>query len=69
MAKARIGIIGTGWWATLAHLPSLTTYDKAELIGVANDEICQSEQAETINAGRTRILGSSRAARDKSRTA
>ena len=24
MARARIGIIGGGWWATHAHLPSLT---------------------------------------------
>jgi predicted dehydrogenase len=36
MAKARIGIIGTGWWATHAHLPSLTSYADAEVIGVAD---------------------------------
>jgi len=36
MAKARIGIIGTGWWATHAHLPSLTTYADADVIGVAD---------------------------------
>lgn len=36
MAKARVGIIGTGWWATHAHLPSLTTYADAEVIGVAD---------------------------------
>lgn len=36
MARARIGIIGTGWWATHAHLPSLTTYSDAEVIGVAD---------------------------------
>jgi predicted dehydrogenase len=36
MAKARIGIIGTGWWATHAHLPSLATYGDAEVIGVAD---------------------------------
>lgn len=36
MAQARVGIIGTGWWATHAHLPSLTTYEDAEIIGVAD---------------------------------
>ncbi len=36
MANARIGIIGTGWWATHAHLPSLTTYGDAEVIAVAD---------------------------------
>lgn len=36
MARARVGIIGTGWWATHAHLPSLTTYGDAEVIGVAD---------------------------------
>lgn len=36
MARARIGIIGSGWWATHAHLPSLTTYADAEVIGVAD---------------------------------
>lgn len=44
MAKARVGIIGTGWWATHAHLPSLTTYGDAEVIGVAD-----------LDAGRARI--------------
>ncbi len=36
MARARVGIIGTGWWATHAHLPSLTSYADAEVIGVAD---------------------------------
>ena len=34
--RARVGVIGTGWWSTFAHLPSLSTYDAAELIGVAD---------------------------------
>ncbi len=36
MARVRVGIIGTGWWATHAHLPSLTSYADAEVIGVAD---------------------------------
>ena len=34
--KARIGVIGTGWWATFAHLPSLASSPDVELIGVAD---------------------------------
>src|SRR5439155_7503332 len=34
--KARIGIIGTGWWATYAHLPSLTSYERAEVVAIAD---------------------------------
>ncbi len=36
MGRARVGIVGTGWWATHAHLPSLTSYADAEVIGVAD---------------------------------
>jgi predicted dehydrogenase len=36
MAKARVGIIGAGWWATHAHLPSLTSYADADVVGVAD---------------------------------
>ncbi len=36
MAKARVGVIGSGWWATHAHLPSLTTYADAEVVGLAD---------------------------------
>lgn len=36
MAKARIGVIGAGWWATQHHIPSLKGYDKADLVGVAD---------------------------------
>ena len=34
MARARMGVIGTGWWATQAHIPSLRAYEKADLVGV-----------------------------------
>lgn len=36
MAQARVGIIGAGWWATHAHLPSLTSYADADVIGIAD---------------------------------
>jgi predicted dehydrogenase len=34
--RARIGIIGTGWWATYAHLPSLTSYPPADVVALAD---------------------------------
>ena len=34
--RARIGFIGAGWWATFAHLPSLTTYPRADVVAVAD---------------------------------
>jgi predicted dehydrogenase len=34
--RARVGVIGAGWWSTFAHLPSLSTYPDAELIGLAD---------------------------------
>ena len=36
MTHARVGVIGTGWWATQAHIPSLKTYEKADLVGLAD---------------------------------
>jgi predicted dehydrogenase len=36
MRKARIGVIGAGWWATQEHIPSLRTYEKADLVGIAD---------------------------------
>jgi predicted dehydrogenase len=43
--RARIGVIGTGWWSTFAHLPSLASYPSAELIGVADLDRAKAEQA------------------------
>ena len=36
MAKARIGVVGAGWWATQHHMPSLKAYEKADLVGIAD---------------------------------
>ena len=36
MGRARMGVIGAGWWATTAHIPSLQTYQSADLIGIAD---------------------------------
>lgn len=36
--RPRIGVVGTGWWATQAHLPSLTTYDGVEVTAIADPD-------------------------------
>lgn len=43
--RARIGVIGTGWWATTAHLPSLREYERAELVAVADPDATRLEAA------------------------
>ena len=32
----RVGVIGTGWWATRAHLPALARHADAEIAAIAN---------------------------------
>jgi len=34
--RARIAIVGAGWWSTQAHLPSLLAYPHAEVAGIAD---------------------------------
>ena len=36
--RPRIGVVGTGWWATQAHLPALTSYDGAEVTALADPD-------------------------------
>jgi predicted dehydrogenase len=36
VGRARIGIIGAGWWTTYAHLPALSTYPRAEVVAIAD---------------------------------
>jgi predicted dehydrogenase len=37
-ARPRIGVIGTGWWATQFHLPGLLAYERAEVAGLADPD-------------------------------
>ncbi len=34
--RARIAVIGTGWWATYTHIPGLLEYPAAELVAIAD---------------------------------
>ena len=38
MNKAKIGIIGAGWWATEVHIPNLKLRDDVELVSVCKLE-------------------------------
>ena len=35
MQRVRIGVIGAGWWATQFHMPSLKSYEKCHVAGIA----------------------------------
>jgi predicted dehydrogenase len=37
-AKARVGVVGTGWWATRVHLPALADYERADVVGVVDTD-------------------------------
>ncbi len=34
--RARIAVVGVGWWSTQAHLPSLTQYPWAEVVAISD---------------------------------
>ena len=38
MTKAKIGVIGAGWWATEFHIPHLKEREDVELISVCKLE-------------------------------
>ena len=38
MNKAKIGVIGAGWWATEYHIPNLKKRDDVELVSVCKLE-------------------------------
>ena len=38
MTDARIGIIGTGWWATDTHLPALLAHPKASVVALCDSD-------------------------------
>src|SRR5688572_14177720 len=34
--KARVAVIGTGWWGTTAHLPAFAAHPDAEIVAVCD---------------------------------
>jgi predicted dehydrogenase len=50
MKRARIGVIGCGWWATRAHLPALKANPDAVIAGIADpDDENRSRAAERFD--------------------
>ena len=53
-ARARIAIIGTGWWSTFAHIPALQANPAAELVALCDrDEEKLRRAAEVYGVERT----------------
>src|ERR1043166_7995013 len=44
MKRARIAVIGAGWWATTAHIPAIKSHPGAELVGVQSRERAKAER-------------------------
>ncbi|HVC76442.1 MAG TPA: Gfo/Idh/MocA family oxidoreductase [Candidatus Micrarchaeaceae archaeon] len=56
--KARIGIIGCGWWSTEAHIPALLANPDAELCAVADpNEQNLSRAAKAFDIPTSRLFG------------
>jgi len=47
---ARIGVIGTGWWATRAHLPAIAANPEAELVAIADPDEANRTRAAAVFA-------------------
>jgi predicted dehydrogenase len=56
----RIGVIGTGWWATQHHIPSLASYEGAELTCLADADPTKLDAASNA-FGVSRTFGDHRA--------
>ena len=52
--KIRIGVVGTGWWATCTHLPALSARPEVELVALCDrDPERLRLSAEAFHVGRT----------------
>ncbi len=38
MGKVRIGVVGTGWWATQSHIPGLLTYEHCDVVALSDPD-------------------------------
>lgn len=51
---ARVGVIGTGWWSTRAHLPALDADPEAEIVALADPDTGNlGRAAERFGVGQT----------------
>ena len=45
MTAARIGVVGTGWWATEAHIPGLIEHPRAEVPALCDLDVERASRA------------------------
>ena len=45
MGRARMGVVGAGWWATQHHIPALLGYPEADLVGICEIDRQKLERA------------------------
>jgi predicted dehydrogenase len=48
-SRARIGVIGAGWWATSYHLPVLSSHPRAHVVAIADLDGTKAEEAARRN--------------------
>lgn len=54
MSKVRVGVVGTGWWATQHHIPGLLAYEHCDVVALADpDPVNLARAAETFGVHRT----------------
>lgn len=44
-ARARIAVVGAGWWSSTAHLPGLVADPRAEIVGICDPELGRAQWA------------------------
>jgi predicted dehydrogenase len=54
MTKVRVGVVGTGWWATQHHIPGLLAYEHCDVVALADrDPVNLTRAAEVFGITRT----------------
>src|SRR3954447_6426287 len=54
MTTVRVGVVGTGWWATQHHIPGLLAYEHCEVVALADrDPVNLERAAAAFRIGRT----------------
>ena len=54
MTRVRVGVVGTGWWATQHHIPGLLAYEHCEVVALVDrDPVNLGRAAEVFGVGRT----------------
>jgi len=48
LRKARIALVGAGWWATTTHLPALLDHPDAEIAAVCDLDAAKARKAADV---------------------